>query len=444
MKKLSPFQVGIVIFFIICIIVAVLIFIGVIGGGTKSQTQTAQGNVVLWGTYPSDVMSKLFDSYNASHQKYSVTYVEIGPTDLDSKLSDAIASGVGPDMVILTQDQIVNNQSKLYTIPYQSLTQSTFRATYAQEGELFMLPQGTIALPLTIDPLVLYYNRDLLEAAGITQPPTSWNQLVSEIPLLTKTDSNNNIVQSGIPFGIYGNLNNARAILSMFFLQAGDPIVTTQGGQFLPVLSQASTATAGNQSASPAEAVVNFFTQFVDPTKSTYTWNRSFQNARQEFINGELAFYIDYASELPLIATQNPNLNFDVAKVPQANDTGAQVTFGNVAGVAIVKATKNMTTAFTVMSDLTGSDFESQLVTALLPVAPVAPARRDLLTTPPQVLFGPVLYNSAVIARGWYDPGESQTDPIFNDMIDSVVRGASDVGQAVGDAQNSLMVVFHQ
>jgi ABC-type glycerol-3-phosphate transport system substrate-binding protein len=154
--------------------------------------------------------------------------------------------------------------------------------------------------------------------------------------------------------------------------------------------------------------------------------------------------YIGFASELPFIAAQNPNLNFDVAKVPQASSTGTSVTFGNMQAIGVVKASKNLSTALFVASDLTSADFQTKLTTGLLNSAPVAPARRDLLATAPQTLFGPTLYSSAIISRGWYDPGAEATDPIFSNMVDSVVRGASDPSQAVGDAESKLTVLFSQ
>ena len=94
------------------------------------------------------------------------------------------------------------------------------------------------------------------------------------------------------------------------------------------------------------------------------------------------------------------------------------------------------------MMDLTSADFVKKLLDSFLQVAPLAPARRDMLTGAPQTLFGPTLYSSAVIAHGWYDPGAELTDPIFNDMVDNVVRGATTTAQAVGDAQSRLTVIF--
>ncbi len=440
--KTSPFQIGILIFFIVCVAVAMLLFTGVIGKD-KTVNQGSKGSVTLWGTYQQSVMGKMISEYNTSHPKStSIVYVPIQAGTLETNLAEAIASGNGPDMVMINQEQIFKNQSKLYTIPYESLPEATFRATYAAEGELFMLPGGVIGLPLTIDPLIMYYNRDLMEGAGITIPPKTWNEVTKITPLLTKKDTNQNIIQSAIPFGIYSNLQNASDIVSLLVLQAGNPIVLKQNDKFRAVFGVSLSQTGGSQEVLPAQAVVNFFTQFVDPTKETYTWNRSFTNARNEFISGELAIYIGYASELPSIVAQNPNLNFDITKVPQPALTGTQMTYGNVQALAIVKASKNISAAIGAASELTGAEFSAKLTEELLGIAPVAPARRDLLGKVPQNSFGPTLYSSAIISRGWYSPGRSVIDPIFNNLIDDVVRGVSSVTQSVNDAHSKLVVIF--
>ena len=444
MKTFTPFQIGVMVFFIVLVLLGVLAFTGVIGGSKKTASQTLTGNVVMWGTYPEEAMAKLVQDYDTANQNkgYSVSYTYYSKDDIDSQLAEAIADGTGPDLVVLDQDQIIKDQSKLYHIPYTALSDRTFRDTYAQEGEMFMLSDGTTALPLTINPLILYYNRDLLEAAGLTQPPQTWGDVINDVPLLTKKGQSDTLLQSAIPFGIYGNLNNARDVLSMLFMQAGDPIVSLTGTTYTSVLGDQ--APNSQNQISAAESIVNFFTQFTDPTSATYTWNRSFTNARDEFIQGELAMYIGYASELPVIAAQNPNLNFDVAKVPQASATGTAVTFGLVQGIGVIKTSKNISTAIAVASDFTNATIEGNLVTALLSSAPVAPARRDLLATSPQTLFGPTLYNSALIARGWYDPGQSVTDPIFEGMTDAVVSGSSDAATAVDVAHNKLSVLLGQ
>ena len=60
------------------------------------------------------------------------------------------------------------------------------------------------------------------------------------------------------------------------------------------------------------ESVLRFYTQFADPAKETYSWNKTFQNDKNAFISGKLAFYFGYASEYKDIQQKNPNLRFDI------------------------------------------------------------------------------------------------------------------------------------
>lgn len=439
MGKISPFQIIIITVFVVLGVLAVLVFSGVINLDKTSQQTGAKGAVTMWGTYKHDLLSRVIDSYNQKHQDYSLVYVEKNASTFDTDLTEAIASGEGPDLILLPQDGILRNQTKLFKIMYTSLPERTFRDTYIQEGELYMLPDGVIGLPLAVDPLIMYYNRNMFEAAGLTQAPKTWDALSAAVPSLTKKTANATITQSAIPFGVFSNLNHAKDILSLLLLQINNPIVLKRGSEFIPVLNQKSDP---NASGTPAQAVLEFFTQFSDPLKETYTWNRSFGSARDQFINEQLAVYFGYASELPTIAAKNPNLNFDIAKIPQVANTRSEVTFGQMQAVAIVKASKNFNSAFIVASEITSHDMADALINSLLESAPIAPARRDLFTKIPPNLYGPTLYNSAVIARGWYDPGDAITNPIFSDLVDNVIRGALNIGEAINQANSKLELVL--
>ncbi len=439
MGKTAPFQIALVTFFIVFGVLAVLVFSGAINLDGTPEATTAKGTVVMWGTYKQTLLSREIDAYNQKHPDYKLVYVQKEASAFDQSFAEAIASGVGPDLILLPQDGIIRNQTKLFMIPYTSIPERTFRDTYIQEGELYMLTEGIIGLPLAVDPIIMYYNRNMFEAAGYTQVPQTWETLTQAVPKLTQKTPNGTILQSALPFGVYSNLNHAKDIISLLLIQAGNPIVIKQGADFRTVLSQ-----SFDLATSPAESVFTFFTQFSDPLKETYTWNRTFTNARDQFINERLAVYFGYASELPLIASKNPNLNFDLAKVPQINNAKFQVTFGQMQAVAIVKASKNLPTAIKVATELTSAEMSAKIVGALLADTPIAPARRDLLTQVPPNSYGPVLYGSAVISRGWYDPGDSVTNPIFSGIVDDIVRGASAVGTAIGSGQSKLDIFFRQ
>lgn len=431
--KSTTFQIVILVVFGVLLTFAVLIFSGLINVGKSKTTAQVQGNVTLWGTIPRDVVIRNFEEFNRTNKTFTITYIQRNPETFDQDLVEAIASGAGPDLVLLPDNAIQKTENKLYHIPYQSFPERTFRDTYTEEGTLFLAPDGIIGLPLTIDPIIMYYNRNLLEGAGITMPPKTWDEVRVDVPLLTKKDSGGNVIQSALSFGTYANVSHAKDILSFLLLQAGNPIVAYDGAMLTSVLD----ATLGFAVA-PAVSVVDFYTEFADPTKEDYTWNKALPNSEEAFLSEQLAIYFGYASELPLISAKNPNLNFDIAQVPQIKNSNQKVTFGRMYGVAIVKSTKNFPAAFAAATTISGKDFMLALVTKLLEEAPIAPARRDLLATPPQNLYGPTLFNSALIARSWLDPGEAQSGPIFSTMIDNVLRGATSITDAISQASSKL------
>ena len=49
-----------------------------------------------------------------------------------------------------------------------------------------------------------------------------------------------------------------------------------------------------------------------------------------------------------------------------------------------------------------------------------------------------VFVQSALIARGWVDPSQRETDTVFKTMIESVVSGKQEPGQAIFEAASQL------
>ncbi len=439
MKNVSAFQIGILIFSIVVIAFAVLIFSGIIPiGKGSSDGGKLSGNFVIWGTAKADGLRDFFDSLSVSNTGLKINYLAKDPRTFSLELAEAIASGVGPDLILMSQEDILQNQAKLVHIPYSSLPEQTFRNTYIEEGSLFMLPDGIVGLPVAVDPIVMYYNKNLLENAGYSVPPKTWDVLTGITPSLTKKQGDLTINQSAVPFGVYSNLNNAKDILSMLFIQVGEPIVAKQNEGF--------SATLGfdnGTDVSPAQAVLQFFTQFSDPVSKAYTWNKAQVPARDAFIRESLVFYFGYASELPAISEKNPNLNFDIIKVPQLPQGKLNLTFGKVYALGVIKAGKNPQQALSLATLISSPENSQTLVSTLSEAAPLAPARRDLIGTPPETpAYATTIYASGLMARGWYDPGDYFSDPIMSGLIDDIVRGAATPSEALSKARSQLQLAL--
>ena len=424
------FQLIILIFFIAAAVFGVLVFSGAIPIG-KNNDAGALGTVVLWGTIPSDQIAAALSTFNTANPSFVVKYVQKSADTFDQDLLEALASGTGPDLFFLPDNLLYHYSNKIFTIPYSSYPLANFQNTFAGAGQVFLTDNGILAFPMSIDPLMLYYNRSLLDAGGVVYPPATWDDLTNVAPALTQKDDSNTISQSAVALGYYSNVNNAKNILATMFMQVGNPIVQEQNGAYISALGSQD----ANTSISP---ILKFYTSFADPSQSVYSWNVSFPNSSDAFSSGNLAFYFGFASELKSLINKNPNEDFFVAPVPQVKNSSFKLTDAEVTGLAISSASKNFTTAFTAASLLANSDFAASFATATGTV----PARRDLLNIRPTDQYNPYFYSSALYARSWIDPSSADTDNIFSGMINEVLSGSMSADDAAKDANSKMNLLL--
>jgi ABC-type glycerol-3-phosphate transport system substrate-binding protein len=291
---------------------------------------------------------------------------------------------------------------------------------------VFLTSKGILAFPIAIDPLVMYYNRSMLDANAIVYPPKYWDELTALLPTLTQKDDLNKIIKSGVALGQFSNIAHAKDILSALFMQTGNPIVAETDGSFSSALSDSTKYNLG--------AVLQFYTNFADSLKNAYSWNRSLPNSTDAFSAENLAFYFGFGSELRSLINKNPNQNFLVAPLPQIKNANTKVTSARVTGIAISAFSKNFNTAFLAAGLLATGDFASKYALAL----GVAPARRDLLKVMPTDAYSPAFYTSALYARSWLDPSPKDTDDIFRGMVEKVLSNSLSSDDAVRDANSKL------
>ena len=428
----GSFQLIIIVIFIALAVFGVLVFSGAIPIG-NDNAPGSMGTVVLWGTVQSRTMAPLIEEFNLANPSFSVTYVQKSADTFDKDLLEALASDKGPDMFFLPDSLAFHYADKIFTIPYQSYPLATFKNNFAGAGEVFLTSKGILAFPIAIDPLVMYYNRSMLDANGVVYPPAFWDEVSALAPILTKKDDSNKIIKSAIALGHFSNITHAKSIVATLFMQAGNPIVYETDGEFISALS------AFNPKYNLA-SILEFYTGFADPGKNVYSWNRSFPNSTSAFSAENLALYFGYASELPTLVDRNPNQNFLVAPIPQIRNPNSKLTGAKVTGIALLSSSKNFNTAFTAAGLLAGGDFASKFALS----TGVAPARRNLLQLKPADTYSPTFYDSALYGRSWIDPSPTYTNDIFRRMVDGVLSNSMTPSDAITDASSKLGLLLRQ
>lgn len=443
MKNTSTFQLVFLAVFILVAIVGVAVFAG-FGGSSKAAVPKA----TIWGTVPGFYITDTVRTINASSNVVDVVYVQKDPQTFQNEFINALAEGNGPDAVLLSDDMLYSSRNKLQPIPYTAFAQRDFQTTFIDGASIFASKDGLLAIPLSVDPLVMFYNKNILARAAVSRAPQTWDEMSQIGPVIIQRTDTSTIQQALLSFGDYANINNAKAILSTLLFQAGNNITAINAltGTAYTVLDKdtsnnnianSSNGNSGdsseNDGVTATESVLDFYTSFANPAKSLYTWNRSLPNSLDYFLSGNLAFYFGFASEISQIQAKNPNLNFDVAQVPQ-NMSGIPNVYGKIYALAIVKQTKNAVGALGVISQLTAQ----AAVQHYTDITNLPPVRRDLLAQQPKDPFMTVFYRSAIQAKSWFDPSPTESNRVFQDMIESIISGKSKLSNAVSDAKQKL------
>lgn len=436
MGNLRPFQIVLLAFFAAMAIGAVIL-LGAYQASVSGQSKLYGQSVLVWGTFPKSVIVGVFSDITQDEKAFeAVAYEAFEEESFASELVNAIAEGRGPDLIVLNSEQMVELRPKLIAIPYETLPLRSFKDTFVDGAEIFTFPEGTYAVPMGVDPLLLYWNRDLFAASSLAQAPATWEEVVNlVVPNLVNIDNRRTIIQSAIALGEYRNLENAKAILMSLMMQTGSRLVSIDEDRYQVALDQHVVADTRTK---PLEAALEFFTDFSNANSPLYTWNRSQQNDKNAFLAGELAMYFGLASEYKDIVGKNPNLNFDAALMPQGSAATIKRTYGTFYGYAIPQSALNSAGAYLVAQKLSSYDYSQVIAEEVGLVTP----RRDLIALGVADPVKQTAMNAALIARGWLDPDRLATDPIFADMIEGIVSNRQRISEAVSVAVGRISREF--
>ncbi len=424
--KGSNFQIIVAVIFVFFTIVGVGTFaIFTSGGG-----QGGVGKVEVWGTMDKNTVDTWLTALNdaGSDAVDDVTYTQLASANYEAVVANAMAAGRGPDLLMVSDNTLLFFGDKVQTIPYGTYSQGTYTTAFVDEAALFLTAEGPRALPIIIDPLVMYWNRDMLAGAGIANPPAYWNDLIPLAPRLTKLDAGQNVQKSAIAMGTWRNVANAKAIVAALMLQAGESIAAYDESGILRA-----TLARDSMGESPAASALRFYTEFANPGKTTYSWSNAREVSTNAFLAGDVAFYVGFAGEYPSLRERNPNLRFDAAVLPQLRQ-GTPATMGRIAGLAVARGSDNPQGALALATILSGRE----AIATLAGILPLPAVRRDVAVDTSASTAGAVFTQSALIARGWLDPDSPRSDIVFKDMIESVLSGAADPTSAVIDAAADL------
>lgn len=418
--------------FVIAAIAAFMVFSGVIKIG--DQSGQAAGDVTVWGTIEFSTLQRYIDQ--AKEQNLNINYVQKNIFNYEDELINSFASGTGPDLFIMSHEGILRHSDKILEIPYESFPKSSYEQTYIDQARLFLSDTGVRAFPITVDPMVMYYNKALISSAFILDVPKYWDEFPDFSSKVTQYSGTGEILISAAALGTFNNIPSAKNIITALIMQNKNNIINTDPA----TLKLRSTLSFDEDEIQKTAQALDFYTSFAQFGSTTYSWNEALVDSKNKFISGDLAIHFAPGSEAADIRKKNPNLDFGVSLFPQVRGNNSRSTHGAMTGIAIAKQSKNIPASINVASKIAGSIIADGLANDLM----VAPARKDLLRDKSDDALKTLIYNSAIISRGWVDADPNATDALFNDLIRNINTGALSTRNAISRSSADLNTILNR
>jgi multiple sugar transport system substrate-binding protein len=260
-------------------------------------------------------------------------------------------------------------------------------------------------LPLLTDTFGLYYNKDLLAKAGITEPPKTMSELADMAKQLTERNPDGSIKVAGfVPF--IGN----------FYENDLSRFAVPFGAKYFDASGKSAYATDPGWAGlfNWQKSLVDWYgykdlTKFVAGAGDEWDTSNAFEQ-------GKIAFHLDGEWRTAFIADEAPDLNYGTAPFPAADDHpemyGAQVIGGTIIGIP--RGSKHGAEAWLLVSYLaTDTNALVQFANAIHNV----PTTTEALTSPDLDLgvnFDPFLQALQNPASGF--PPQTSAGTIQNDL----------------------------
>ncbi len=413
------------------VLVLLLIFAGAVffmSGSNGQKPSDEQVEIVWWKTFEdSGNIGDLIQDYQDLHENVIITYVKKEASDYEQELVDALASGTGPDIFSIHNDWLPKHIDKIAPIPDSAISTRTYKEAFVDVASADFIKDNKIyAVPLAMDVLALYYNKDILGSAGISQPPTTWPELVSDSQKITKVSRSGVFSTSGVALGTSGNVNRAVDVLTLLMLQNGTKFYSDD-------LSSA-TFNQNEGEFNPGATALAFYTQFANPAKTSYSWNSRSEFSVDAFTQGKVGMMISYQYMEPLIRAKAPNLNWGVAAIPQISSEVNKINFANYWGEAISKNSKNALVA----ADFLKFISSQPELTKYYSRHKLVSSRKDIIGTQVADESLGVFAEGALTARSVYKKDANVYEAVFLKMIDDVILNNFKPDEAMRNAVQQI------
>lgn len=439
------------------VLIIILLFFLLLTSGfgcklVSKDVQQAMQPITLnyWRVYDGpDAFDEIIANYKKLHPFVNINYRKLRYSEYENELLNALAEDRGPDIFSIHNTWMRKYQNKIEPMPdaitmaypvvkgtlkkevipelrtTKSITLKEIKNNFVDAVyDDAVFEERVFGLPLSVDTLAMFYNKDLLNNAGIPETPEYWNKDFQQyVKKLTKQDAQGQIIQSGVALGGGANIERASDILSILMMQNGAEMIDSGGRVMFGEIPSA----FKEQNYNPGLEALRFYTDFANPAKEVYCWNKNMENSLNMFTEGKLGLMLGYSYHLPTIRAQGPKLNFGIAKLPQI-EGNPSVNFANYWIESISNKSKYKNEAWDFIQFAT----KAEQAKSYLDKTKKPTALRSLVSGQLDDIDVGVFADQVLTAKSWYKGQDSSAaEKAMNELIDNTVAAQMSIENTV-------------
>jgi multiple sugar transport system substrate-binding protein len=373
-------------------------------------------------------MQKFADEFHKEHPNITVKFENIPAEQASDKLTTQIAGNNAPDAAYIDASATANFASLGALVnldDYIARGDIVKPDDYVEAFKTFTTYDGSLyGLPFDGESTGLFYRTDLLKAAGIDHPPTTWEEFQADAQALTQPDKRQYGYELFAPESAY--------YWYPWLWQAGGQLLSDDGKTVL-------------FDSAEAKHAADFYVGLTKYAPADYLNSNSY-DGRVAFANGQVGMYMAGAWLAGTLTSEFPKIDgkWDTAPLPEGS-AGCATT---IAGDALVlfNQSDNQDAAWKWIEFLSKPEnlaewtYGSKNGTLL-------PTLTSLLDSPQLVKEKPILQGFADamkcgVSNVVANPKWPQVEKVLNDELGSAMYGDKSPSEALDDAANQAQDIL--
>ena len=281
----------------VVVLLVVLMLIKTLAGNKINKEVTLN----YWGLWEENsVIDGAIADFEAKNPGIKIKYTRKDKENYRSILMSRLQKGGDevPDIFRIHSTWVPVFQDLLEPVPQTTATNLQLEADFFDVYKTELKKKGAyLAIPIMYDRLGLFYNKTMLDSAGITVPK-GWWELQSAAEKLTVRDVAGKLQVAGAAIGLVDNVDHWSDVVGLLMKQNG----------VNPLLDDAE----NNQK---IQSVLEYYTLFA--TKNGGVWDSSMPNSTEAFVSGRVGFYFGPVWRIYNFADINPDFEYEITTVPQ-------------------------------------------------------------------------------------------------------------------------------